>query len=93
MKPADRISSEINEAIMLLKENCNYRYGEVDLNKAIIVASYLSEIADCTVICGMKVYLCDLQSSFDYFICIPDATKAEEQFLRFHREAMEKLNH
>jgi len=87
MTYADKIWTDIREAFTLLKEAGGYKYGDVDLNKAIIVTSYLSEL-QLTEILGMPIYNCDLQSSFDYFICIQDPSEAEKQFLRFHREAM-----
>lgn len=85
----DKIGNDIREAFVLLKELGNYECGNVDLNKAIIITSYFSELSDQTEILGFTIYLCDLQSSFDYFICIPDANKIEEKWLRCHREAME----
>lgn len=88
MSQSEKISADIREAFALLKERTKYKYGDINLNRAIIVTSYLSDIADSTEYCGMRVFLCDLQSSFDYFLCIPDATKVEEKFLKCHREAM-----
>ena len=87
---ADYIAKDIREAFLLLKESSSsYKYGDVNLNNAIIVTSNLSEIAYYTEIIGMKVFVCDLQSSFDYFICIHDASFTEEKFLTCHRKAME----
>jgi hypothetical protein len=84
----ESISKDVRLAFSLLKE-MGYKYGDVDLNKAIIVTGYLSHISDFTELLGMSVYLCDMQSSYDYFICIPDATRMEQKWLKCHREAMQ----
>lgn len=87
----EKVAKHIRLAFELLKQkDTRCRHGEIELEKrAVICASMYSELADFTEICGLNVMLCNLQSGYDYFLCINNPTKAELEFLNCHREAME----
>ena len=83
----DELAQDIREAFVLLKELRSFTHGEVNLTEAIIVTG---RYTDCpTDMLGMLVYTSDLQTSFEYYIAIPDPSSLESVWLRCHREAME----
>jgi hypothetical protein len=90
MEEKERVAKDIRTAFELLKEKGGHRFGEIDLGKAMLCAGIYSELANEIEVCGMKVYLCNLQSSYDYFLCINGPTKAEVEYLKCHVEAMQQ---
>jgi len=90
MKEKERVSKDIDTAFELLKEKGGYRFGDINLDKAVLCTGIYSELANEIDVYGMKVYLCNLQSSYDYFLCINDPTKAEVEYLKCHVEAMQQ---
>jgi hypothetical protein len=90
MEEKERVAKDIRTAFELFKEKGSYRFGDIDLGKAMLCAGIYSELAKEIEVCGMKVYLCNLQSSYDYFLCINDPTKAEVEYLKYHIEAMQQ---
>lgn len=89
MEEKDRVAKDIRTAFELLKEKGGYRFGDIDLNKAVLCAGIYSELANEIEVCGMKVYLCNLQSSYDYFLSINDPTKSEIEYLKCHIAAIQ----
>jgi len=84
-----QVSKDIREALKLMEEEgCTYKYGDVDINKAVIVTGLHSELYVFDRVLDMPVVLCDLQSSYDYFLAMPDPNIWERVFLRCHRQAM-----
>jgi hypothetical protein len=90
MEEKERVAKDIRTAFELLKEKGGYRFGDIDLGKAMLCTGIYSELANEIEVCGMKVYLCNLQSSYDYFLCINDPTKAEIEYLKCHIDAMQQ---
>lgn len=86
----ERVAKDIRTAFELLIEKGVYRFGDIDLGKAVLCAGIYSELANETEVCGMKVYLCNLQSSYDYFLVINDPTIAEIEYLKCHIDAMQQ---
>ena len=87
---SDLVFNDIDEAFTLMEEEgCKYKYGDVDINKAVIVTGLHSELYVFDRVLDMPVVLCDLQSSYDYFLAMPDPNIWERVFLRCHRQAME----
>ena len=86
---SDLVYNDIDEAFTLMKEDGTYRHGRVTLDTAVIVTGFLSELSVFDRIMGMPVVLCDLQTSYDYFLAIQEPSRDEEVFLRCHRQAME----
>lgn len=84
------IARHIRVAFELLKGR-GYKYGDVDLSgdRVCLCTSIHSELSNLNECCGIKVVLCDLQSSYNYFLCINAPSKQEVAFLKCHREAMQ----
>jgi hypothetical protein len=84
----DKISEHIRYAFDELGRK---RSSNVNLDKAVIIAHYLSDIGQYPELMGFNVIVTDLQSSYDYYIAIYGANSDEEKWLKLHREATETL--
>lgn len=83
------ISNHMRMAFEHLKlSSSDYRFGTIDLGRALVVTSPISDFP--TEILGMKVIECDLDIGSDafYYIAIPDPTKAEIEWMKHHRAAV-----
>ena len=89
IEASDLVFNDIQEAFTLMKEDGTYKHDCVNLDRAVIVTGLLSELSVFDWIMGMPVVVCDLQTSYDYFLTIHEPSRDEEVFLRCHRQAME----
>lgn len=61
----------------------------IDPERTVLVCNYYNAIGTY-VISNLKVFEGDLQSPYDYFLCIHNPTKDEEYLLKTHRVIMDE---
>ena len=66
----EKVAAHIRLAFELLREKSPHKHGEINLldGRVVLCTGLFSELAQFTECCGMNIMVCDLQSSFDYFL-------------------------